>query len=147
MRSRQPTRHVVGRVTPTSWPSNFNLRPLNKATVQEAVPVEPSARLEEEAHVQEVVDPASIEEVSDIRMASHMLKLESFNSDGKQTIETHQTLDQYKAYTGLNDAQALAAIAWHLDENARLWFDHLNPVPDSLEKLKESLTNTKGLML
>ena len=126
----------------TSRPSNYNLRSLNNPIGEEAAPVDPPAPVEEEVNVQGVVDPVIHGEVSQKIMAAHVFKLETFSGNGKQKVQTYlKRFDQYKACVGLDDAQALAALAWHLDGNARLWFDQLDPVPDTLDKLKDALTN------
>ena len=42
-------------------------------------------------------------------MAAYVFKLETFDGDGKQKVETYlKRFDQYKVWTGLEDAQALA---------------------------------------
>ena len=42
---------------------------------------------------------------------------------------------------GINDDQTLATLAWHLDGNARLWFDQLALEPTTLNELKVTMNN------
>ena len=49
-------------------------------------------------------------------MASGMFRLEQFKGDGAQKIESYlRHFDQYKTCTGINDQQAFATLALHLD--------------------------------
>ena len=118
----------------SSRPSNYNLRSHGEATAVDAAPVV-NENEEEQAEIVE-------EELVSSNMASNVFRLETFKGDGTQKIDTYlKRFDQYKACTGLNDTQALAALSWHLDGNARLWYEQLDTVPDTLEKLRTDLTN------
>ena len=57
-----------------------------------------------------------------------------------QKIESYlRRFDQYKTCTGINDQQVLATFAWHLDGNARLWFEKLHPESSTLDEVKDAL--------
>ena len=132
----------------SSQPSNYNLRsqgqvePANPVVQPPVEPANPVVQVEEEPADPEINQVVEEQAVGGIfNMASNVFRLETFKGDGSQNIETYlKRFDQYKLCTGLNDAQALAALSWHLEGNARLWFEHLNPVPDTVEKLKTDLT-------
>lgn len=75
-------------------------------------------------------------------MTTSVFRLESFKGDGTQNVQKYlKRFDQYKTCTGLNDEQAFATLAWHLDGTARLWFEHLTTQPGSLAELKTALGN------
>ena len=71
---------------------------------------------------------------------SSVFRLENFRGDGSQSVESYlRRFDQYRACTGINDDQSLATLAWHLDGTARLWFENLQPQPDSVDALKAAM--------
>ena len=71
-------------------------------------------------------------------MASGVFRLENFKGDGSQKVESYlKRFDQFKVCTGITDEQGLATLAWHLEGNARLWFEHLDPEPQTLGALRD----------
>ena len=71
---------------------------------------------------------------------SSVFRLENFRGDGSQSVESYlRRFDQYRACTGINDDQSLATLAWHLDGTARVWFENLEPQPDSVDALKAAM--------
>ena len=114
----------------TSRPSNYYLR-----SSSERREVQREEQLEQDYQVSVQTNPTSFS-----NMASGMFRLEQFKGDGSQKIESYlRRFDQYKTCTGINNKQALATLAWHLDGNARLWFEQLNPEPSTLDELKDAL--------
>ncbi|MCG8046955.1 MAG: hypothetical protein N0E48_15190 [Candidatus Thiodiazotropha endolucinida] len=72
-------------------------------------------------------------------MAS-VFRLENFKGDGSQKVESYlKRFDQFKTCTGLNDDQALATLAWHLEGTARLWYEQLEPEPNNVNDLKQAM--------
>ena len=99
---------------------------------QQVEPV-PIQQLEEE--------PAPIQQ-DQFNMAHGTFKLELFNGDGAQDIESYvKRFEQWQKCTNTNDEQALAALRWHLAGQARSWFEKLQTPPTTIAELKTALTN------
>ena len=98
----------------TSQPSNYYLR-----WSSENSEVQREEQLEQDYQVVVETNSTSLS-----NMASGMFMLEQFKEDGSTKIELYlRRFDQYKICSGINNQQALATLAWHLDGNARLWFE------------------------
>ena len=122
----------VLRMPLTSRPLNYNLRSLGEAPV-----VEPEAEV-----IIPIVEKNIIEHNFEPNIMAIVFKLDNFKGDGTQTVESYlKRFDQYRMCTGINDDQALATLAWHLDGNARLWLDQLAPEPTTLNDLKVAMNN------
>ena len=82
-----------------------------------------------------------LEDQGDLKVnMSSLFRLENFRGDGSQSVESYlRRFVQYRACTGINDDQSLATLAWHLDGTARLWFENLEPQPDSVDALKAAM--------
>ena len=120
-----------------SKPSNYNLRSLgeNSASGEDPVP----EKIGENPGAQ-VPANGDILNNTVVNVTTSVFRLESFKGDGTQNVEKYlKRFDQYKTCTGLNDEQAFATLAWHLDGTARLWFEHLPTQPNSLADLKTAL--------
>lgn len=73
-------------------------------------------------------------------MASGVFRLENFKGDGSQKVESYlKRFEQFKVCTGITDEQGLATLAWHLEDNARLWFEYLDPEPHTLDALRDMM--------
>jgi hypothetical protein len=71
-----------------------------------------------------------------------VFKLDQFYGNGHQDIVSYlKRFDQFCLCTGLKDDRAMATLAWHLEGNARLWFDNLQTPPTNLDNLKALLTD------
>lgn len=121
----------------SSRPSNYNLRPLNN-----------SQATEQNQQPQVVAEPAQVEQPplevrvanKELTMANNVFRLENFKGDGTQDIDSYfKRFTQYQKCTGINDDQALATLAWHLEGNARLWFEQLAEEPNTLKGLKDAM--------
>ena len=89
-----------------------------------------------------IVEENIIEHNFEPNIMASVFKLDNFKGDGTQRVESYlKRFDQYRMCTGINDDQALATLAWHLDGNARLWFDQLAPEPTTLNDLKVAMNN------
>ena len=118
----------------SSRPSNYDLRSLNNRIPTE---VQQQQQIEEDPAQEE----QQIPEVSVAKMATNsVFRLENFKGDGTQDIDSYlKRFSQYQKCTGINDEQALATLAWHLEGNARLWFEQLATEPDTLNGLKDAI--------
>ena len=100
----------------------------------EAIDVEQPIQQQEE-------EPVPIQQ-QDQNMAHGTFKLELFNGDGAQDIESYiKRFEQWQKCTNTNDEQALAALGWHLAGQARSWFEKLQTPPTTIAELKTALTN------
>ena len=114
----------------TSRPSNFYFRKSS-----ESRDVQREEQLEQNYQVSVEKNSTSLS-----NMASEMFRWEQFKGDGSTKIESYlRRFYQYKTCTGIDHQQALATLAWHLDGNARLWFEQLHPEPSTLDELKDAL--------
>ncbi|KAL4225411.1 hypothetical protein ACF0H5_016101 [Mactra antiquata] len=110
----------------TSRPSNYNLRSSPEEQVEE---------VENPVQQVQINSPASIDENN---IMAGIFKLESYS--GSQDIKSFlNRFDQYCKCVGISGERAMATLAWSLEGNARVWFENLEPQPNSLEDLKAKL--------
>ena len=117
----------------TSRPSNYNLRSQGEAPgILEPVQIPEPVQVNN-------LDNQGFPPILRNNMAG-VFRLENFKGDGSQKVESYlKRFDQFRTCTGLNNEQALATLAWHLEGTARLWFEHLNPEPRTVEELKAAM--------
>ncbi|KAL4222614.1 hypothetical protein ACF0H5_018655 [Mactra antiquata] len=75
-----------------------------------------------------------------MNMGGSSLKLEHFKGEYGEDVEKFlRRFDEYCTCMNFKNSQALGQLAWHLDGVARLYYESLTPVPDTLQCLKELL--------
>lgn len=127
----------------TSRPSNYNLRSNCEAP---GIEQQGGGDPERNPEPDQLPEPAQVT-VNNLghlpplnQNMAGVFRLENFKGDGSQKIESYlKRFDQFTTCTGLNENQALATLAWHLEGTARLWFEQLQPEPTSINELKEAM--------
>ena len=121
----------------TSRPSNYNLRSVPETNQQQ------SEQPQQQNNQEEQVNLHQVQQQETRRNMSGVFKLDYFHGNGSQDIISYlKRFDQFCLCTGLKNEQAMATLAWHLEGNARLWFENLEEPPTNLDTLK-TLLKTK----